>query len=233
MISSPMTHQELTLQLRKWSPIPVEVKLNQNISTYLSVLQRKKATIKLSLHEIFLQADEKVCQAIMGYSLKGDRKALSKLKIFTHTWFAKLDKISPTPSTLWKTKGTYFDLSTLYASLEKKYFPKKLNLSISWFPKPKYRSYRKITFGSYHRRMNLIRMNEILDHPKVPPYFIEFIIYHEMLHAVYTSQVNALGRIQIHTKEFRVQEKRFCHYQKAKEWEKKNFQNQRSFRGWT
>ena len=59
----------------------------------------------------------------------------------------------------------------------------------------------------------------ILDKKKVHPFFIEFIIYHEMLHADIGVR-ESKGRRTVHCREFRRREKIFKKYSEAIAWEK-------------
>lgn len=78
---------------------------------------------------------------------------------------------------------------------------------------------RNRTLGSYLDSVNTIRINPVLDKKSVPRYYIEFIVYHEMLHAdMGVTEKN--GRRVVHSKEFRAREKSFRDYRKAMAWEK-------------
>jgi hypothetical protein len=68
----------------------------------------------------------------------------------------------------------------------------------------------------------MIRINPILDSRSVPRYFLEFIVYHEMLHADIGIKKGVVRRI-IHSSEFKKREKLFKHYEKAINWEKKRW----------
>jgi predicted metal-dependent hydrolase len=78
---------------------------------------------------------------------------------------------------------------------------------------------RRRTLGSYSSHTNIIRINPVLDKRSVPPYFIEFIIYHEMLHADLGVETGE-NRRSVHTREFRRREKMFKKYAEALAWEK-------------
>ncbi len=65
------------------------------------------------------------------------------------------------------------------------------------------------------------RINPILDNERVPYYFIEFVVYHEMLHAHIRVQKKN-GRRSVHSKEFRDREKMFRDYEDAMAWENRN-----------
>lgn len=67
---------------------------------------------------------------------------------------------------------------------------------------------------------NIIKINPIMDDITIPAYFIEYIVYHEMLHAVYPPILGKGKRI-VHHKKFIEMEKNFPDYAKAKAWEKK------------
>lgn len=83
------------------------------------------------------------------------------------------------------------------------------------------RGSKSIRFGSYDFDRNLIRIHPALDRDWVPRFFVEFIIYHELLHAIFPPETGE-GRRRVHTKEFRAMERRFPRYQKAMEWEAAN-----------
>jgi hypothetical protein len=65
-------------------------------------------------------------------------------------------------------------------------------------------------------------MNPILDHEKVPLFFLEFVVYHEMLHAVCEPLIDSRGRTWVHTREFRAREKLHPFFASAKAWEKQS-----------
>jgi len=70
---------------------------------------------------------------------------------------------------------------------------------------------RRITLGSFCRANNTIRINPLLDRKSVPLFFLEFIVYHEMLHADLGFTAHN-GRRRLHTKEFRTRERLFAGY---------------------
>ena len=78
---------------------------------------------------------------------------------------------------------------------------------------------RKRRLGSFHRDRNLIRINPVLDSKNVPRYFIEYVVYHEMLHAAERVE-SCVGRQRVHTKEFKRREKVFKYYEQALAWER-------------
>lgn len=221
----PMSQEELLEKLQKYSTKRIHLVLKNNRSTYLS-LRRKFGSLTLSLHQGFLYAPEDVCRAIIGYTLKDDRVSGRKLKLFSHHMFDRIERIQGRSHYIDKTKlqekGRYFDLRVLYDEINQKYFGGVLDLSITWFEKPKYRVYRSITYGTYDPSLKLIRLNKILDRSNVPKYYVSFVIYHEMLHEVCPAYIDKLGRRIVHTPLFRQKEKQFIQYEKAIQWEKRH-----------
>lgn len=68
----------------------------------------------------------------------------------------------------------------------------------------------------------MIRVHPLLDAPFVPQWFMEYVLYHEMLHAVVPDEWDANGRRCVHTEAFREKEKRFPLYRRARKWEAEN-----------
>ena len=137
----------------------------------------------------------------------------------------------PTPPSR-PQKKTHYDLQAIYKAVNAEYFGGKLSLKISWFAnasKPAYR-YRKL--GLYCFETKEIKIHRLLDHPDFPPYFISYVVYHEMLHSVCPPiRVKKRGRNQIHHSEFKKREREFADYALVKRWEEKN--KQRFFYGRT
>ena len=57
--------------------------------------------------------------------------------------------------------------------------------------------------------------------PDVPRYFVEFIVFHEMLHQVWPTTVTENGRVH-HPPAFRARERTFPQYEAALRWEREH-----------
>ena len=75
--------------------------------------------------------------------------------------------------------------------------------------------------GSFSVEDRIIRIHPTLDQPGVPPYFVAWIVFHEMLHGKH-EVTRVGGRRCFHTREFMAEEKTFAHYERAYAWEKRN-----------
>ncbi len=109
--------------------------------------------------------------------------------------------------------GTAHDLEPMFASLNREYFDGRLRRPrLGWSA----RAWRS-QFGCYDPSLDQIVMNRRLDRVEVPPYAVEFILYHEMLHVKHPLRATACG-LQAHSREFRAEEKRFAHYALARKF---------------
>lgn len=192
---------------------PVQIRVHENRSCYLKVEKRGSA-IKIHLHRLFEEAPSPVLEAIVSYSRRKDRKALALIRQMAQLYFTK-NKGEAAPLV---EKGAVYDLRALYEEIKAAYFDPSYDAAIGWSAAKPRGSFRFITFGSYDRQLHQIRINPLLDASDVPLYFIHFIVYHEMLHAVCHPIIDAAGRARVHTAEFKQREKLHPDYIRSKEW---------------
>ena len=207
-----------SLKLADLCPVNLNLAWHENRTSFFSC-RKERGSLHLRLHRLFAKAPSPVLEAVVGYAVKGDRKAGTILRQMAHLYFSQ-ERIEPDEL---ETKGRVYDLQKICDRIKKKYFP-ALDVAIGWSPYRRIGTFKCMTFGSYDRHRNQIRMNPLLDHEAVPLYFLEFIVYHEMLHAVIPSRIDAKGSVHSHTREFHILEKQFSEYQAAKEWEKNSLQ---------
>lgn len=216
-----MTFVELCDSLQALCPYPLRVSLHENRAAYATVKKIKNRTIDLSIHRLFLYSSTPVLQALVRFALYRDIHAKAVIRQMAHLYFTRIEPPIPDFS-LSNAQGNYFDLQVIYDQLNKTFFGEKVKVPIAWFARPHYRLFRRITFGSFDRTIPLIRINRILDCSEVSLLFVEFIVYHEMLHTVCEAKVDVRGRLWVHTPEFRRREALHPHYAFAKKWEKQS-----------
>ena len=196
---------------------PCKVIFNENKAVFFrsEIVQNH---LHLYLHRLFLEAPTPVLEAVFRFAVKKDKKALSILRQMVDLHYLN----HPELVSKVEAKGVFVDLQEIYETVKKNYFDSEFHVHITWSNR-KYRGkFRSITFGSYDRKENLIRIHPILDHPEIPMYFLEFLVYHEMLHAICLPLIDKNGKRTVHTSEFQKKEKLFSQYEKAKQWEKKS-----------
>jgi len=94
--------------------------------------------------------------------------------------------------------GQHFCLKTIYEALNSEYFGGNVTAAITWGKSSSRNRAKLRTIGSFNVETNTIRINPLLDRKTVPAYFLEFIVYHEMLHA-FLGINNRNGRRSIHS----------------------------------
>ena len=120
-------------------------------------------------------------------------------------------------------EGKHFDLRAIFDRLNRKHFRGRLRgYNVVWGRRRKHRPKEYFIFGSIQEEDRVIRINPWLDQPFVPRWFIEYILYHEMLHAVVPDKPGRNGRREIHTEEFERRERQFPSYRRAQRWEEEN-----------
>ena len=127
-----------------------------------------------------------------------------------------------TRSHIIRIQGAHYNLKEIYDRLNAQYFEGKLLLAITWVSPKKTKYRRRILLGSFHPHLKLIKVNRLLDTAETPPYFIDFIVYHEMLHFVLPPIFQKNRSRQIHHRAFKEQEKKFQQYALAKAYREKS-----------
>ena len=166
---------------------------------------------------MFLNADTSVMDEI-GTFIKRRKKPILKVREFILRNHASIDERKPRSFNI-KTRGRHFNLLEIFIALNKEYFSGEVTAAITWGKRSPRRAVRKRRLGSFQRDRNIIRINPVLDSSSVPRYFIEYIVYHEMLHAVQAAEV-ARSKQRVHSREFKKREKDFKYYEQALAWER-------------
>jgi hypothetical protein len=108
-------------------------------------------------------------------------------------------------------RGKYIDLEALFNRLNQEYFQGSLSRpQLSWSAKKS-----RYVLGRYDATHNIIFISRIFDARDLPPYVVEYVLFHEMLHLKHRSRIHD-SRMMVHTPEFRAEEKTFRDYERAK-----------------
>ena len=217
----PFEHDEHTLkdQLQQLTGRTICLIITDNATSMLSV-KRKPENMIVRLHKMFLYAGTDVCREVADFIKKG-RCDNQLLRSFIRQNSSSLKQRTPVRVKP-RVKGVTYCLKTMFESLNSEYFDGKISAAITWGRSNSKQRVKMRTLGSYNAETNTIRINTMLDKKTVPPHFLEFVIYHEMLHAWLGIKARN-GRRSIHSRDFRLHEKKFRHYVTAMEWEKRHF----------
>jgi hypothetical protein len=219
-LSLPFLYDEYSLQssLKKLLGKDIALTLTDNRTSMLSIKkQREKPSLRI--HRIFLEAEESVIQAVADF-IKNRKSARPVIQAFIRRRSSSLKSRAARKAPL-RTEGVCHCLATLFDKVNAEYFQGEVTASITWGRRVSGKRTRRVTLGSYCRESRTIRVNSLLDRKTVPRFFLEFIIYHEMLHALLGTVVRN-GRRSVHFREFRRREKQFASYEQALLWEKEH-----------
>jgi hypothetical protein len=107
-------------------------------------------------------------------------------------------------------KGHIYDLDEVFESLNQRFFFGLLGRpQMTWSS-----NHSRQSLGHYDPAHNAIVVSRIFDHPRVPRYAIEYLVYHEMLHLRHPVKLRGSRRC-VHSREFLAEEKLFPDLEKA------------------
>lgn len=216
---------ERRLRLRLRARVAVDI--HDNTHTMVTFL-RQGGMWRIRLHHMFLAAPDEVLDALALYVRSNHSQASAELDRFIEKNKALIRRIPP--SELRRRLridpvGRHHDLGDIYAGLNRRYFRNRMKVTITYGPAPRVARPRKsIKMGSYSSDSKVIRIHPVLDHPRVPRFFVEWIVFHEMLHHVHRARRDESGRRCVHTPEFMAAERRFHDIHRAQRWEDQNLE---------
>ncbi len=190
-----------------------------NLHTMLSI-KRGQGVYTLRMHRMFAAAPSSVLRAVVRYAETQDREAAALLRGYIDGHEHLIRPAERTRTQVLDTQGAHYNLQELLDELNERYFAGEIEAKITWGPRTRRRPGREsIKLGSYSIEEQLIRIHPVLDAVDVPRFFVEWIIYHEMLHEVHDMPI-VDGRRVYHTPEFRRAEALFERYAEAVLWER-------------
>jgi hypothetical protein len=199
---------------------PLRLTLTENRSVLLS-FRRKGGTIELRLHRMFLHAPLSVLRALARGLRRRSRKADGEVRRFMNDNLFRVRKGERKLPPL-VTEGAAHDLRQVFERLNARFFGGRLRVPITWGRGSGRARRGGLTFGSYDPVLALIRIHPVLDRREVPLYFLESVVYHEMLHHHLGGVSDRAGRTVYHSRAFRQAEARYPWHREALAWEKEN-----------
>ena len=101
-------------------------------------------------------------------------------------------------------RGHFYDLDAVFEELNTRFFHGLMaRPRMSWS-----QSKTRRILGHYDPAHNAIIISRVFDHPAVPRYVVEYIVYHEMLHLKHPVRLRGSRRC-VHSAEFQEEEKLF------------------------
>jgi hypothetical protein len=208
--------QSLERKLSVGATRPVLLSITDNRHAMISHSQ-ERGVVRARVHHMFLDAPTRVQNALVRYVSVGDREASELIGRYIEANTPRLARASR--NTRLVTQGHHHDLLAVYERLNEKYFDGSLHALVTWGARSTRKKPRAtIKLGSYAYQDRLVRIHPALDRRWVPRYFVEYVMFHELLH--HTMPQSRGPRRALHPPEFLERESEFRHYERALAWER-------------
>lgn len=189
----------------------VDLTLTRNRVSMATIQFVANAHVRVRLHEHFLVAPTEIWDALALYIRTRSKRAWDVVGEYARGIDTSSEKHEKKQIKL-KQKGRLYDLGKIAKEINQRFFNGQVKYRIGWGnARPisnRTNKSRSIRYGSWSRTTGTIRIHPLLDDERVPLKFIEYIVFHEMLHAVVPS-VHTEGRRYDHPENFRKLEKTF------------------------
>jgi hypothetical protein len=211
------TYHQLLTFLERESGRRLSLELNNNRVSYVSFEEVVPGgRVKVRLQRAFLSATEPVLRALARWIGSCRGRCPKSLNAFINSQAGKDPRPRRAPARI-STRGRVHDLEEIAAEVDREYFRGKLELAVTWGRAVRRRRVHQRQLGTYDRERRLVTVSRVLDHAKVPRFFVAFVVFHEMLHAV---QPDGEGRD--HGPEFQAVERMHPDYRRAVLWQRRN-----------
>ena len=110
-------------------------------------------------------------------------------------------------------QGRTYDLEALFEDLNQRFFHGLMaRPQMTWS-----RDHSRNSLGHYDPAHNAIVVSRIFDHPRVPRFAVEYIVYYEMLHLKHPVKLRGSRRC-VHSADFQAEEKLFPQLDEVKQF---------------
>jgi len=110
-------------------------------------------------------------------------------------------------------RGQHYHLEEIFDDLNRRFFHGLMGRpQLTWS-----QNYARSSLGHYDPAHNAIVISRVFDHPRVPRYAVEYILFHEMLHLKHPVEMRGSRRC-VHSQEFRAEENEFPQVEQARKF---------------
>lgn len=207
--------------------VPVGVVFTRSRRTPVAVrpLREPRGALEVRLHGLFTDAPIEVRAALTSWLRRGRRapRATDRIDAF----IAEILRREPPPAArrIVAIPGEHHDLDRLaHELLEGELaldFPAGTARPTVLFGRRNgSRTRHSLRLGSYDSDARLVRIHPVLDQPVVPEWFVRFVVFHELLHAVFPIRRGEDKRWIHHSRAFRQREHAYVDHDRAHAWER-------------
>jgi len=192
-------------------------------SNYLYRVERREHSFDFTLHQGYLHAPKEIQKVLCD--LPGRKRMSKKTQTILRDYSrsddfrhiqTQLDQRGKAIYRETEAIGANYHLKEVFQRINYAYFDGEQPLPhLCWSPRPTRRK-----FGHYNPATDSIQLSRTLDHPNIPEYVVDFVMYHELLHRDLGIHLKN-GRHSAHRTDFRRQEQEFAQHDQAQAFLKK------------
>ncbi len=207
--------------------VTVHARFTRSRKTPVAVrpLRGSRGALEVRMHRLFAEARPEVRAAVASWIRSGRRapRACARLDAYIAEI---LRRVPPTAAKrALVPRGEHHDLERIArevcatdlvhdfgAALEPPH--------IGWGRRTPSRTRRSLRLGSFDSDGRIVRIHPVLDQPGVPAWFVRYVVFHELLHAVHPIERGAGDRWIHHSATFRRRERAYSDHRRALVWER-------------
>src|SRR5262245_28357949 len=192
----------------------LKIQLHENTWTMVSLSSRGRSRT-LRLHRIFARAPEPVLEAVVrSFFARENSGSMRELRARILD-FVETNRGLPVANASMLRRlsagGMVYDLAAVEQGVRRKYLPGCPRVRIGWSQRATPSLMGKWVAMPAGER-NVIVINRLLDNPGVPAFYLDYVVFHELLHEIIPVRRQA-GRWVHHPSEFRRKERQFPHFE--------------------
>ena len=215
--------QEAYLEIRPGAAVP-ELKVEFFAFTGIkNTIRMRESKLLVRLSDLLEGAPAPVLKAIAHillakmYRRAIDREAAARYRKYVSSHHvsrkAHLVRQMRGRKRLDSAQGRTYDLEALFEDLNQRFFHGLMaRPQMTWS-----RDHARNSLGHYDPAHNAIVVSRIFDHPRVPRFAVEYIVYHEMLHLKHPVRLRGSRRC-VHSADFQAEEKLFPQLDEVKQF---------------
>jgi predicted metal-dependent hydrolase len=218
--------EETFCELRPRSPIP-EIRVSFfRFANVNNTIRLREGRLLVRISDLLEGAPEPVLRAIAHillakmYRKPIDREYSTRYRryVSTHHMSQKAHLVRQIRGRkrIRSAQGHVYHLEEVFEDLNRRFFYGLLARPLMTWSGERSRN----RLGHYDPAHNAIVVSSVFDHPRVPRYAVEYIVYHEMLHLKHPVKLRGSRRC-VHSAEFQAEEKLFDQLDAAKEFLKR------------
>ena len=193
---------------RRW-PRPYHVSFRPIKGLYRMQAETSSTKITLPVEMICFDRCHFESLACHAAGIKSDRHLVHR-KMMGRAYQSIRTELESLGGQVIRSTGSYHDLIESFDRVNRKYFNGSLTRPrLAWSG----RLSRRV-FGHYDLIHDTVSVGSALDDPGVPQYVVDFIMYHELLHKKHGAAWSN-DRMNVHTSEFKRDERKFEQYKAA------------------